>query len=55
MLTADAQSVLLEGANHASFGDYGPQPGDGVATATDEETRDRITAAVADFLAQPSS
>ena len=47
-------TVLLEGANHASFGDYGPQPGDGVATASDEETRDRITAAVSEFLAPPS-
>ena len=55
MLPADAQTVLLEGANHASFGDYGPQPGDGVATASDEETRDRITDAVSDFLAPPSS
>ena len=55
LLPADAQTVLLEGANHASFGDYGPQPGDGVATASDEETRDRITAAVSDFLAPPSS
>jgi len=55
LLPADAETVLLEGANHASFGDYGPQPGDGVATASDEETRDRITAAVSDFLAPPSS
>ena len=55
LLPADTVSVLLEGANHAAFGDYGPQPGDGVATASDEETRDGITAAVAEFLGQPSS
>ena len=55
LLPADAQTVLLEGANHASFGDYGPQPGDGVATASDEETRDRLAVAVSDFLASPSS
>ena len=55
LLPDDAVTVLLEGANHASFGDYGPQPGDGVATASDEKTRDRIAAAVSDFLAPPSS
>ena len=54
LLPADTVSVLLEGANHAAFGDYGPQPGDGVATASDEETRDRITAAVSGFLASSS-
>ena len=47
--------VFLEGANHAAFGDYGPQPGDGISTASDEVTRDRITAAVAEFLAPPAS
>ncbi|MDR6906550.1 pimeloyl-ACP methyl ester carboxylesterase [Agromyces sp. 3263] len=55
LLPPDTVSVLLEGANHAAFGDYGPQPGDGAATASDEETRDGITAAVAEFLGQPSS
>lgn len=42
--------MLLPGANHAAFGDYGPQPGDDPATASDEETRDRVTEAVAGFL-----
>ena len=55
LLPADAATVLLEGANHAAFGDYGPQPGDGIATASDEVTRDRITAAVSEFLAPPAS
>lgn len=27
-LTADAQYVVIDGGNHAQFGDYGPQPGD---------------------------
>ena len=55
LLPDDAVTVLLEGANHAAFGDYGPQPGDGIATASDEVTRDRITAAVSEFLAPPAS
>ena len=29
--------VQIPGASHASFGDYGPQPGDGTPTATDAE------------------
>jgi hypothetical protein len=55
LLPDDTVTVLLDGANHAAFGDYGLQPGDGVATASDAETRDGITAAVAEFLGQPSS
>ena len=55
LLPADARTVTLAGANHAAFGDYGPQPGDGVATASDAETRDLLTAAVTEFLARPAS
>jgi len=51
LLPADATTVLLDGANHASFGDYGPQPGDGVATIDSAEVRDLIATATADFLA----
>lgn len=55
LLPAGAVTVTLPGANHAAFGDYGPQPGDGVATAGDRATRDRITAAVTEFLVAPAS
>ncbi|WP_353814943.1 alpha/beta hydrolase [Agromyces sp. SYSU T00266] len=51
LLPAGAESVLLEGANHAAFGDYGPQPGDGVATADRQAVRDDMASAVAGFLA----
>ena len=51
LLPDDAVSVLLEGANHASFGDYGPQPGDGVATIDSADVRDLIATATADFVA----
>ena len=49
-LPDDAQFVEIEGANHASFGDYGPQPGDGGATLTSAEMRDRLTAVLTDFV-----
>ncbi|MGH3704575.1 MAG: alpha/beta hydrolase [Agromyces sp.] len=52
LLPADAVFVEIDGANHASFGDYGVQPGDGVATATDREVRDEITRALATFWAE---
>ena len=42
-LPADTEFAELDGANHASFGDYGRQPGDGVATASDDDVRDQIT------------
>jgi pimeloyl-ACP methyl ester carboxylesterase len=35
---------VLVGANHASFGTYGAQPGDGVATLTPAQMRDLMTA-----------
>ncbi|MBX3098726.1 MAG: alpha/beta hydrolase [Salinibacterium sp.] len=35
--------VEIEGLNHAGFGDYGVQAGDGVSTLTDEQERTAIT------------
>jgi len=46
-LPADTEFAVIDGANHASFGDYGRQPGDGTATASDEDVRDEITGLVA--------
>ena len=51
LLPADAVLVELEGVNHADFGDYGAQPGDGESTLDDAEVRDEIAEAVAAFLA----
>jgi pimeloyl-ACP methyl ester carboxylesterase len=50
LLPAGAQIVELPGASPAQFGDYGTQPGDGVATASDAATRAAITAATLAFL-----
>jgi hypothetical protein len=45
-LPSDATFIEIDGANHASFGDYGVQPGDGTATISSEQVRDRITEAL---------
>ena len=43
LLPADAQFVVIDGANHAAFGDYGAQSGDGERTITSEQMRDELT------------
>lgn len=43
LLPASTNFVQIEGLNHAGFGDYGHQSGDGVSTLTDAEERAQIT------------
>lgn len=43
LLPRDAEMVEVDGASHSSFGDYGPQPGDGTPTISDEEMTAEIT------------
>lgn len=43
LLPASAATTTIEGANHASFGTYGEQPGDGVATLSRQQVRERVT------------
>ena len=50
LLPAGAEHVEVDGANHAQFGDYGPQDGDGTPTVSDDEARARITEALVPFL-----
>lgn len=50
LLPASADLVEIDGANHADFGWYGPQPGDGVATISHEEADRALTDALLDFL-----
>jgi hypothetical protein len=40
----------LEGANHAQFGDYGPQKGDVVASLSLAEQHDQVVAIMLDFI-----
>lgn len=51
LLPADAGMHEIEGASHSSFGDYGPQPGDGTPTISDADMRDELTTLVGAFAA----
>jgi len=49
-LPENATLVEIAGANHASFGDYGPQKGDGTATIDDAQMDAAVEDAVAELL-----
>lgn len=49
LLPAETTFVQIEGANHASFGAYGAQPGDGTATLTRAQSEQAITEALSAF------
>jgi hypothetical protein len=51
-LPADTQYVVIDGAVHAYFGDYGPQPGDGQPTITHDAARTQISAASTTFVTE---
>ncbi len=51
-LPTDAQYTVIEGGNHAQFGDYGEQPGDMTASISRAEQQAQTVAAVAEFLSQ---
>lgn len=50
-LPAGAQFDVIDGAVHSYFGDYGPQPGDGVPTITHDEARAQIVKKSQAFVA----
>ncbi|WP_029069490.1 alpha/beta hydrolase [Jonesia quinghaiensis] len=50
LLPTDAQLVEIEGANHASFGAYGPQSGDGEASIDEYAMLIRITDEISNYL-----
>lgn len=49
-LPPGAEFTVIEGAVHAYFGDYGPQPGDGTPTISHDDARDQISRATVDFV-----
>lgn len=49
-LPAHAAFTVVEGGSHAQFGAYGPQPGDGIPTISDDEARTLITRATLRFV-----
>jgi hypothetical protein len=52
LLPQDTQFVVIDGGNHAQFGDYGPQPGDNPATISRAEQQKQAVEASANFLRQ---
>jgi len=52
LLPPDTSWVAIEGGNHAQFGWYGPQAGDGTATISREEQQKQIVAATLDLLSR---
>ncbi|MCK9793997.1 alpha/beta hydrolase [Isoptericola sp. 4D.3] len=49
-LPAGSTFTVVDGAAHAQFGDYGPQPGDGTPTISDDDARHQISAAAVAFV-----
>ena len=46
----NVEEVVIEGGNHAQFGSYGTQRGDGEATITREEQQEQTVTAILDFV-----
>ncbi|WP_278236095.1 alpha/beta hydrolase [Isoptericola sp. AK164] len=49
-LPAGSSFTVVDGAVHAFFGDYGPQPGDGTPTISHDDARQQISAASRAFV-----
>ncbi|MGC9400661.1 MAG: alpha/beta fold hydrolase [Anaerolineae bacterium] len=50
LLPPHTRWVVMEGGNHAQFGWYGPQPGDGEATISRRDQQAQVVAATIAFL-----
>jgi hypothetical protein len=50
LLPADTIFIGIEGANHAQFGDYGPQKGDVVASMSLTEQHEKVAEIMLDFI-----
>lgn len=50
-LPTDAELIEIDGASHASFGDYGPQAGDGTPATSDDAMHATVTDLLGTFLA----
>jgi hypothetical protein len=48
-LPGDSRLVVIDGGNHAQFGDYGPQDGDGTATISRADQQRRTADAIAEL------
>jgi dienelactone hydrolase len=52
LLPPDSESITIRGANHASFGAYGPQSGDGPSRISADRMNQQLTEILASFLRQ---
>ena len=52
LLPATSREVLIEGGNHAQYGNYGPQSGDGVATISRNEQQQQTVKAIVELVDQ---
>ncbi len=52
LLPGDPNTITIPGANHASFGAYGPQSGDGPSRISSERMSQELTEILATFLTQ---
>lgn len=52
LLPADAEMVEIDGASHASFGDYGPQAGDGSPTISRTDMHAEVDGLMQTFFAE---
>ena len=50
LLPSDTIFIAIEGANHAQFGDYGPQKGDVVAAMSLADQHERVAEIMLDFI-----
>lgn len=50
LLPADTTWIRIDGGNHAQFGDYGLQPGDGQAKISPQQQWDQVSSATVSFL-----
>jgi hypothetical protein len=50
LLPSDTQFITIEGGNHAQFGWYGLQDGDGTASISREDQQSQAVNAVVKFL-----
>ncbi|MBN1120793.1 MAG: alpha/beta hydrolase [Anaerolineae bacterium] len=55
LVPGDTMFIGIEGANHARFGDYGPQKGDVAATISMDEQHDIVVDIMLDFIDRISS
>ena len=51
-LNPSQPQLIIEGGNHANFGNYGDQEGDGVATITREEQQQQTVDSVLKFITE---